>query len=193
MASDSGDLIALGIDLDECVYYYLRGLRLSSGRNGAALPLIDPDHFSLTKSGWFTSDEDFKRVHGKAVDEGLYAGLEVLPFASEVLHDLTKSGYEINLLTSRFVNPGQHERVVADTARSLEINDIPYSSLSFVSNKTRSLMDGYLDDAPHNLEPLIALGRYTITFNQSYNQHIPGARANDWLHVREILRAKFGR
>lgn len=185
--------IALGIDLDECVFFYLRGLRHASGRNGAALPLIDPEHFSLTKSGWFTSDDDFKRVHGKAVDEGLYANLEVAPFASAVLHDLNKSGYEINLLTSRFVNPGQHEIVVADTARSLEANDIPYSSLSFVSDKTRSLMDGYLDDAPHNLEPLIALDRYTITFNQTYNQHVPGARANDWLHVREILRAKFGR
>jgi 5'(3')-deoxyribonucleotidase len=113
--------------------------------------------------------------------------------ASPVLHDLIKSGYEINLLTSRFVNPGQHERVVADTARSLEINDIPYSSLSFVSNKTRSLMDGYVDDAPHNLEPLIALDRFTITFNQTYNRHIPGARANDWLHLREVLREKFGR
>jgi 5'(3')-deoxyribonucleotidase len=193
MASNSSDLIALGVDLDEVVFRYLRGLRLSSGRNGAALPLIDPEHFSLTKSGWFTSDEDFKRVHGKAVDEGLYAGLEMYENASPVLHDLIKSGYEINLLTSRFVNPGQHERVVADTARSLEINDIPYSSLSFVSNKTRSLMDGYVDDAPHNLEPLIALDRFTITFNQTYNRHIPGARANDWLHLREVLREKFGR
>lgn len=193
MASNISDLIALGVDLDEVVFKYLRGLRQFSGRNGSPLPMIDPEHFSLTKSGWFTSDEDFKRVHGKAVDEGLYAGLEMNDGASDVLHDLINSGYEVNLLTSRFVNPGQHERVVSDTARSLEINDIPYSSLSFVSNKTRSLQDGYLDDAPHNLEPLIALDRFTVTFDQTYNQHVPGARAYNWLHLREVLREKFGR
>lgn len=193
MASNSSDLIALGVDLDEVVFRYLRGLRLSSGRNGAALPLIDPEHFSLTKSGWFSSDEEFKLMHGYAVDEGLYADLETYENASPVLHDLAKSGYEINIITSRFVNPGQHEIVVVDTARALEANDIPYSSLSFVSNKTKSLMDAYIDDAPHNLEPLIALDRYTITFDQTYNKHIPGARANNWLHLREVLRAKFGR
>lgn len=193
MASNSNDLITLGVDLDEVVFRYLKGLRISCGRNGAPLPLIDPEHFSLTKSGWFTSDEDFKRVHGKAVDEGLYAGLEVYKDASPVLHDLAKSGYEVNIITSRFVNPGQHEIVVRDTARSLEANEIPYSNLSFLSNKTRALMDAYIDDAPHNLEPLIALDRYTVTFDQTYNKHIPGARANDWLHLREVLRKKFGR
>lgn len=193
MASNSSDLIALGVDLDEVVFRYLRGIRLAAATKGRILPVNDPDQFSLTKSGWFVSDEEFKQIHGEAVAEGLYAGLEMYEYASPVLRDLAKSGYEINIITSRFVNPGQHEIVVRDTARALEANDIPYSNLAFLSNKTKSLMDAYVDDAPHNLEPLIALDRYTVTFDQTYNKHIPGDRANNWLHLREILRAKFGR
>lgn len=193
MASNSSDFIELGVDLDEVVFRYLKGLREHTGRTGAALPVIDPEHFSLTRSGWFTSDEEFKRIHGEAVTEGLYAGLEMYENASPVLRDLARSGYRINIITSRFVNPGQHEIVVKDTARSLEANNIPYSNLSFLSDKTKMLMDGNVDDAPHNLEPLIALDRYTITFDQTYNKSIPGARATNWLELREILRAKFGR
>jgi 5'(3')-deoxyribonucleotidase len=193
MGSNTSDLIALGVDLDEVVFRYLRGLREATARKGRVLPTIDPDQFSLTKSGWFASDEEFKQIHGEAVAEGLYAGLETYENASPVLRDLARSGYEVNIITSRFVNPGQHEIVVRDTARALEANDIPYSNLAFLSNKTKSLMDAYIDDAPHNLEPLIALDRYTVTFDQTYNKHIPGARANNWLHLREILRAKFGR
>lgn len=193
MASNSCDLIALGVDLDEVVFRYLRGIRGAAALQGKSLPKNDPEQFSLTKSGWFDSDEEFKRIHGRAVGAGLYAGLEVYKNASPVLHDLARSGYEINIITSRFVNPGQHEIVVRDTARALEVNDIPYSNLSFLSNKTKSLMDAYIDDAPHNLEPLIALDRYTVTFDQTYNKHIPGARASNWKELREVLRAKFGR
>lgn len=193
MASNSSDFIELGVDLDEVVFRYLKGLRDYSGRNGSPLPLIDPEQFSLTKSGWFTSDEEFKRIHGEAVAKGLYAGLEMYENASPVLRDLARSGYRVNIITSRFVNPGQHEIVVKDTARSLEANDIPYSNLSFLSNKSMMLMDAYIDDAPHNLEPLIALDRYTVTFDQTYNKNIPGARATDWIELREILRTKFGR
>jgi 5'(3')-deoxyribonucleotidase len=193
MASNSSDFIELGVDLDEVVFRYLKGIRDYSGRNGAPLPLVDPQQFSLTKSGWFASDEEFKRIHGEAVAKGLYANLEMYENASPVLRDLARSGYRVNIITSRFVNPGQHEIVVKDTARALEANDIPYSNLSFLSNKSMMLMDGYVDDAPHNLEPLIALDRYTVTFDQTYNKHIPGARAANWLELREVLRAKFGR
>jgi 5'(3')-deoxyribonucleotidase len=193
MAFNTPDLIDLGVDLDEVVFKYLKGLREYTGRNGAPLPLIDPEHFSLTRSGWFTSDEEFKRIHGEAVAEGLYANLKLYEEAAEVLRDLSRSGYRINIITSRFVNPGQHEIVVRDTARALEENDIPYSNLSFLSNKTKMLMDAYIDDGPHNLEPLIDLGRFTITFDQTYNQFVWGPRANNWREVREILRQKFGR
>lgn len=189
----TGDKIVLGVDLDEVVFIYLGAILEVMKENGLPVPNEDPEFFGMVEAGWFETVEHYRETHGKAVDQGLYERLEVAEGASEVLWDLVKSGYEINIITSRFVNPGQHGLVVPQTAAALEKNNIPYSSISFLANKTRFLADAYIDDGPHNLEPLQALDRFTIIFDQRYNRHIPGPRATNWKEVREILRDKFGR
>lgn len=189
----TNDKIILGVDLDECVFGYLPAISTHMGTKGLKVPTEPPSAFSMVESGWFETMEHYREVHGEAVESGLYEHLEMIEGASEVLRDLSKSGYEINIITSRFVNPGQHGLVVAQTAIALDKNNIPYSSLSFLANKTRFMADAYIDDGPHNLEPLQELGRYTITFDQAYNQHILGPRVTSWKEVREVLREKFGR
>lgn len=187
------DKIILGVDLDECVFGYLPAISNHMGIKGFKVPTEPPAAFSMVENGWFETMELFRQTHGDAVENGLYEHLEVFEGASEILKDLSKSGYEINIITSRFVNPGQHGLVVAQTAIALDKNNIPYSSLSFLDNKTRFLADAYIDDGPHNLEPLQKLGRYTITFDQAYNRHIPGPRVNSWHEAREVLQNEFGR
>lgn len=186
--------IVLAIDLDETVFSYVDALKDVVAEDLGRIIVGDPEFYSLWRSGWFDSEEDFRAVHGRAVTEwSIYQNLVPYRGAVDTIRELSKSGYENNIITSRFVNPGQHEKVVADTVRSLEINRIPYSNLLFLANKTRFNADVYIDDAPHNLLALQKIGKTTITFDQRYNQEVPGLRASNWQEVREILRELFGR
>lgn len=187
------DKIVIATDLDETTFSYLGGITKFVSEKYERILEGDPEFYDLYRSGWFKDDEEFKRIHGEAVDEGLYKTLKPYENASKTLWDLVRSGYQNNILTSRFVNPGQHEKVVADTAKSLEINSIPHSNLMFLHDKTRFIADVYIDDSPRNLLNLQKDGRTTITYNQRYNQDVPGLRASSWLEVREILRDLFGR
>lgn len=190
---DKRDKIVLAIDLDETVFSYLNGIK------GFLLSRYDreivgmPSSYNLTECGWFTDDEEFHRIHGEAVEEGLYRNLIPYQDASWAIWSLVDSGlYQSNILTSRFVNPGQHSKVVSDTAASLDRNNIPHSNLLFLKNKTLFNADAYIDDSPANLHALQEAGRFTITYDQEYNHDVPGERAQNWYDVREILNRKFG-
>lgn len=183
----------LGIDLDEVVFYYNDSLREYMIENGITPPEGDPIDYSFMVSGWFDSDEDFRKMHGEAVDKGLYRDLKPKEDAVEMLWELSRAGYEINIITSRFVNPGQHERVVKDTAHSLEKHNIPHSNLSFLKNKTLQYADLYVDDAPRNVEALRAAGRKVVTFDLAYNRHLEGLRTTNWQELREMIRVELGK
>lgn len=185
--------IDIALDLDDVVFGYLAGLRKYMRENYEIEFGEDPTSFNLMEAGWFDTIEDFKKYHGEAVNNGLYASLEPFDNVSDILWDLSDSGYRINIITSRFINPGQHAQVVNDTIYALEKNRIPFSSILFLHNKTKFLADIYIDDSPVNLLPLQDLGRETITFSQNYNQNVPGLRADNWVDIRKILFKKFGK
>jgi len=186
--------IVLAVDLDEVVFGYLNGLRKHMRENGLEVSDEVPSSFAMDKSGWFETIDAFKKVHGEAVDNGLYANLEALDGASENLQDLVKSGYEVNVVTSRFVNGGQHSIVLSNTAEALDRCRIPYSNILFLSDKTRFIADTYIDDGPHNLTPLRDAGRHVIAYSWKYNENVEGIdRADNWDGIREILRNRYGK
>lgn len=190
----AGDKIVLGVDLDEVVYRYTSGFRnWLEYRHGFTLPPEDPKSWSLKESGWFAQEEDFAKFHGQAVNEGLYEQLETLPQARETLWELSDAGYQLNIITSRFVNPGQHQRVVAQTVKALDRDRIPYSNLSFLGNKVLQQADAYLDDSPKNIKGLKEAGREVIIFTMAYNKALEGRRADTWGEARAHLRDLFGR
>lgn len=185
--------IILAVDLDEVCFDYLGGLRARLEAKGLIIPAGKNTSWSLMKSGWVESEEEYKRHHAEAVLEGLYKGLAVLPGAKENMKDLSSSGYELNIITSRFVIPGQHEIVVRETAEALDEARLPYSNIMFQRNKVRFLADAYLDDGPHNIEALRQAGRYVIKMNQLYNMYLGGPEADNWYEARQLLRERFGR
>lgn len=187
------DKIILGVDLDEVVFQYVPGLRKFMKENGHTPPEQSPEFYSLVDSGWFDSNEDYYKIHREAVEQGVYSKLEQVPGASEALWELNDLDYEINIITARFVNPGQHEKVAKQTAAALEEHNIPYSSLTFLSDKKRFLADTYIDDSPNNIIGLRSIGRHVITFDQSYNRGVIGARASSWDGVKRLLHARYGR
>lgn len=187
------DKITLGVDLDEVVYKYIEGLRKRMNSRGLVPPSGEPLSYSMRESKWFPSDEEFFSFHGEQVEEGLYEDLELHEGASETLHDLSGSGYRLNIITSRFVNPGQHQKVVSQTVAALDRDDIPYSNISFLSRKVDQYADAYIDDSPSNLASLAGAGRFVIKRNMAYNVDSPGVPAASWAEIREILRDTFGK
>lgn len=187
--------IVLGVDLDGVCLDYTGEFRNFTAKVLGVDPkdIADPSSYSFFESGWgFTSEDHFKLVHGQAVDDGLYTRLPTMPGVSETLHRLSDKGYHIRIITNRFVNKGQHGKVVAQTAERLETANIPYRDLCFVKDKTEINADLYLDDAPFNIEALRAVGREAVVFTAPYNHHMDGPRVDNWEQVEQYLFERFG-
>lgn len=108
----------IGVDLDGVCANYNSTLRKYVAEHSSypAENIPEPEFYSFVRSGWPLKDEDeYKLVHGNAVEDGLYLQLDGIPGASKVLHSLAQSGNHLRVITSRFVNPGQHSTVCADT------------------------------------------------------------------------------
>jgi 5'(3')-deoxyribonucleotidase len=76
---------------------------------------------------------------------------------------------------------------VGDTVQWLDSEGIPYRDLCFLGNKPQVEADAYVDDAPHNIEALLAGGNEVIVFDQPYTRHVEGVRATTWLEVEELV------
>jgi 5'(3')-deoxyribonucleotidase len=183
--------IVLGVDLDEVVFRYCDGLRQRIEAAGSTVPEGDPQFYSMTKSGWFDTDEDFFSFHGKCVDEGLYSQLELIPGARETLWELSDAGYKINIITSRFVLPGQHAKVCTQTVQALDTNDIPYSNISFLDDKVLMRADAFIDDSPKNIEGLLDHGQYVLRMKMRYNVDCGGEPVENWTQIRQVLKNRF--
>lgn len=185
--------IVLGVDLDQVVFQYIEAIHEELKKAGLRDFYEEPEFYDFSKSGWFDSNDDFKKFHGDLVEDGLYEKLKLLPDAHSVLWDLSDSGYEINIITSRFVNPGQHKKVIAQTGESLDANGIPYSNLAFLDNKVNQYADAYIDDSPYNVESLVGAGRRVYRQVMRYNADCPGIPVRSWKETRELLRQEFGK
>ena len=83
-------------------------------------------------------------------------------------------------MTHRLFVPGQHERVVQDTARWLEKHKIPYMSLCFAGLKDSIAATVRIDDLPANIDILRAADQQVVVFEQDYNLDCAGSRIRDW-------------
>jgi len=184
--------IILGIDLDEVVFSYIKGLRLAMKSAGLEVKEEEPEFYSLYASGWFKSEEEFKEFHGGIVDKGLYENLELIPGARKTLWDLSNRGYRLDIITSRFVNPGQHSKVVTQTINALESNKIPFNNLSFLGGKSIYKPDVFLDDSPKNIESIRASGTKAVIFDFRYNRYLDGLRVKTWEEFSDFLGEEYG-
>lgn len=182
----------LGIDLDEVVFHYISGLRNFMTAEGSTPPLTMPVDYSFAVSGWFETDSDFRECHGRAVQAGMLSTLEIIDGARETLIELAEAGYEIHFITSRFVNPGQNGAAATSTTAALERLDVPYHSLTIIHDKRLHYADLYLDDAPHNIKSLSAIGRDIVAFTVPYNEHLDHERVSNWAEFRKKAFERFG-
>jgi len=183
----------LGLDLDGVCADYSAALRAHVAASRGLDPdhcraeLPEPQYWSLVTSGWFDSESEFFRVHAEAVATGLFATMTPIAGASEALWRLSDAGVHIRVITHRLITGGGHRRTVSDTVTWLDQHRIPYSDLCFAGNKAQIGADLYIDDAPHNIAALRAVGCPTIVFNQPYNQGIAGPRALNWSEAEAMI------
>ena len=178
----------LGVDLDGVVADHTRRFRdiLAEIRG------VDPETFSLDRSWdfgeWGLEPGEYAELHRVAVMEhDMFRTMDVIDGAADALWRLSDAGVWIRIITHRlYVNWG-HEKAVGDTAAWLDANSIPYRDLCFLGAKPEADADAYIDDAPHNVEQLRALGNTTIVFDQPYNRSLAGPRASSWAEVEAIV------
>lgn len=186
------DIFVLGVDLDGVCAEHTRGFR----RIVAERLNVSEDSLTLERGWnfeeWGFSPDEFEEHHRYAVTEGrMFRDLEVIDGAAEALLRLSDAGVWIRVITHRlFVNWG-HQIAAGDTVAWLDRAEIPYRDLCFLGAKPEVEADLYIDDAPHNVEALRAAGNEVIVFDQYYNRHLDGLRANDWREAEEIVMQRF--
>lgn len=184
----------LNLDLDGVCADYMGAIRDYLVRHGRMSSDARPraDSYDLVaNAGWpFHTPEEYLVVHKAAEAEHLYATMPMIPGADHALQRLSAAHVYIRIVTHRLFVSGQHQRVVADTARWLDEHRIPYMSLCFTGLKDSMQATIHIDDSPANIETLRAVGQHVVVFDQPYNRSLDGPRICGWDDeaVRLLLR-----
>lgn len=182
----------LGLDLDGVCGDYTGEFRHFVARYLGVHPDTLPPQraWDFVNAGWgIASGEDFLRLHGDAVRDGLFRSMPPMPGVSAALWELSDAGVDIRIITHRLVVKNLHGITAADTVTWLDRHHIPYRDLCFVARKSQVDADIYVDDAPHNVLALRAASCQVIVFDAPYNRDLPGPRAADWDHAKELILA----
>lgn len=181
----------LGVDLDDVCADYTSAFRAVV----AAERGIDPETLPLERSWdfdeWGLAPGEFERVHQKAVlEHRIFRSAPMVPGAADALWRLSDAGVWIRIITHRLYNNWGHAIAVGDTVSWLDEVGIPYRDLCFLGSKPQVEADAYVDDAPHNVAALRAIGAHVIVFDRPYNRTLDGPRAADWTEVEQLVGAQ---
>ena len=182
--TDSPEQLRLGIDLDGVVANFNGGwLERFNRERGTSL---DPDHVIGWDglhglAGFESMDAFWTWARGDA--RTVFRDLPLMPGALETLEQLA-GRHRVVVLTSRF------DWAIPDTLAWLAEHRIPAREVHFLVDKHQVPCDVYLDDAPHQLEALIA-GQPAATVCRAvrgWNRPVPGALdVHSWREFAAIV------
>jgi 5'-nucleotidase len=179
-----------GVDLDGVCGDYTIAFRAV-----AAEYLGVPEHeLPLERSWdfneWGFADGDYEKVHVLAVlEHRILRDLPVIDGAADALWRLSDAGIWIRIITHRLYVNWSHAVAITDTVEWLDTARIPYRDLCFLGAKPEVEADAYIDDGPHNVLALREHGNDVIVFDQPYNRHLSGPRAQNWAEAEEMVYA----
>jgi 5'(3')-deoxyribonucleotidase len=179
----------LGVDLDGVVADHTGRFReIVSELRGVPVDSLPLDR-SWDFHEWGFAPGEYELLHKSAVtDHDMIRTMPVIAGAADALWRLSDAGIWIRIITHRLYVNWAHERAVGDTAAWLDEHTIPYRDLCFLGAKPEVQADAYIDDAPHNITALRALGNTVIVYDQPYNRDlVDGPRAHDWLEVESLV------
>lgn len=178
----------LAVDLDGVCAQHTEAFRKIVAREKN----ISEDELPLLRSWsfveWGFTEGEFEAMHRIAVqDYRMFRDIEPIQNCSEALWRLSDAGIWIRVVTHRLYTSWGHRVTVSDTVEWLDRQRIPYRDICFLADKSMVNADAYIEDAPHNIEAIRAVGGHVITFDQPYNRHLEGPRAHDWLEAEEMI------
>jgi 5'-nucleotidase len=185
--STAGGFI-LGVDLDDVCADYTLALREVVATERGVDPATLPLERSWNFSEWGLDDAAFERMHQAAVQQHrIFRSMPMVPGAADALWRLSDAGVWIRIITHRLYNNWSHAIAVGDTVAWLDAVSIPYRDLCFLGTKPQVEADCYVDDAPHNVRALRAIGAQVIVFDRPYNRDLDGPRATNWPEVEQLV------
>jgi 5'(3')-deoxyribonucleotidase len=114
----------------------------------------------------------------------IFRNLKTYDNAVEVLYEVSKSGHEVVIISSK---PWWS---IHDTLVWLGENKIPSKEIHFLEDKWKIDCDVYIDDAPHQLKSFVenVPDKLILRFVRPYNRPIEGTKdLNNWLELNSLL------
>lgn len=185
MTSDS---FIFGVDLDGVCANYTNSLAGVIEEDRGLRYGTLPEPLGWDFPDWDLKEGDFIKYHTElVVNRRGFKNMVPIPDVSRCLWELSEAGVWIRIITHRFVLPGNHGLIAADTVEWLDTFNIPYRDICFLGTKADVHADLYVDDAPHNVDALRASGAEVVVFDQPYNQGIAGPRQSNWPDLRDFV------
>jgi 5'(3')-deoxyribonucleotidase len=175
--------LRVGIDLDGVVANFNRGWIERYNRDfGGSVSEHDVVEWdapvNLTHFGAMGPFWDWARTCGEG--RSIFRWLDTYPGAVESMTRLHDSGFEIVILTTK------PDFAWDDTHTWLAENQVPSHEVHMLDDKTQVACDIYVDDAPHNVEALVAAhpAATVCRYVQPWNNPVEGAiDVADWAAV----------
>lgn len=168
------------LDLDETVYKYVCAIRAHLAAVGHTTPdgtpaplLPDPKHYSFARSGWFDSEDAYRRAHLDATNRGMHLLMRPYPRALAAIRRMRRMGAAVHVATARAhavrtacarlgttrAEADRLERAaVRETLAALRRDGLDGGRILFEEDKARAAValdcDYVIDDAAHVLESL---------------------------------------
>lgn len=132
---------------------------------------------------WFDgSGIDWRDVHDAAIKAGMLLSMDPKLGAAETVQQLYQY-YKIVICTSRTPDPVS----VSDTVDWLNIHEIYYDDLVFMSDKSMLDVTWRVDDSPHHAKTFLAKGQRYIIWDAWYNQEATGPRVSSWDDIAKMF------
>ena len=184
----------LGVDLDGVCGDHATAFRYVVAKERGVDPASIPDQQTWNFTEWGLDRTGFEELHRRAVlEHRMFRTMPVVAGCAEALWRLSDAGVSIRIITHRLYTNWGHSVAVSDTVEWLDANSIPYRDLCFMGEKTDVAADAYIDDAPHNVSALRAVGAPVLTFSQPYNLDVEGPRAEGWADAEQWVLDEINR
>jgi 5'(3')-deoxyribonucleotidase len=184
----------LGVDLDGVCGDHAMAFKYVVASERSIEPAALPDQQTWNFTEWGLNRAEFEALHRRAVlKHRMFRTMPVITGCAESLWRLSDAGVSIRIITHRLYTNWGHSVAVSDTVEWLDKNSIPYRDLCFMGEKTDVAADAYIDDAPHNVIALRAVGASVLTFSQPYNREVEGSRAEGWADAEQWVLDEISR
>jgi 5'(3')-deoxyribonucleotidase len=167
--------IRLGIDLDGVIYNFVDEFRAYySEKIGVDIDsLSEPTSWEFYRDWGMTDEEYFTNLGLAAIHSKVFRHGEIYPNARESILKLKEMGFEIVIITARYLsNNPDHMKIIENNTRNwLVDNNVAFDELIIDNDKTRHGLDILIDDNLSNVEALLIAGAYGYVFDRPWNRN----------------------